>query len=304
MNPDTVQLDDGRIVPLQSDEGGRWLASQPEAYRNDILAYLGNRASSPNVNPTSQPDYKAPIANAAASYGVHTAGKAGLESIAGASRAAPFYIPAAVGLSTLLTGKAALEQAQGGKPQGYGRAQLGVATGGLSEIARLFSGGHSTHNEEDRRAELAKRGINVPNAGVKEWENNKAFADSRDESTLTGKDIIHAAQLYDLPGYAQASAAQQEAIANEALKRQLVREHHGGVDVNADESFNEFVKNQLAAAPVTAMSSGGKSGGGSKTSEEAKKEKQPKLDLSLARPTSYSPRYDIDLSPIYTNPYL
>ena len=289
MNPDTVQLDDGRIVPLQSDEGGRWLASQPEAQRNAILAYMGNKASSP-----------APTPNPVAGLGKFAVAETARQAMG----AVPGYIPAAVGLSTLLTGKAALEQAQGGKPQGYGRAQLGIATGGLSEIARLFGGGHSTHNEEDRRSELAKRGINVPNAGVKEWENNKAFADSRDESTLTGKDIIHAAQLYDIPGYAQANAAQQEAIANEALKRQLVREHHGGVDINADEAFNEFAKNQLTAAPVTAMSFGGKSGGGSKTSEEAKKEKQPKLDLSLARPTSYSPRYDIDLSPIYKNPYL
>lgn len=81
----------------------------------------------------------------------------------------PFYIPAAVAASTYLAGKEGLDVLQGkGQDWGdasnadkYGRAQLGVASGGLSEVARLFGHKSTKDREAERWQELANQGINT-----------------------------------------------------------------------------------------------------------------------------------------------
>lgn len=66
------------------------------------------------------------------------------------------------------------------------------------------------------------------------WTNNK-FANSRDEKDLTAKDIWGYSAFFDKFGndwMGALSPAQREAIANKALQRGAVREHHGTIDIN------------------------------------------------------------------------
>lgn len=186
------------------------------------------------------------------------------------------------------------------------QAALALPTFGASflynPLKKAFGfGGQSTHQEEKLRQQLAEQGINVNNAGVKEWELNEKFKQSRNEADLTGKDIINSAKLYQLQGYKDASEQKRLAIADEALKQNLVREHHGTMDFGTNAAFEEFVKNQLAA----------KESSGNQTdrrvqSENKKERKRAQVDqvLSLNAQPTQAPRYDINLSDIYKNPYL
>lgn len=66
------------------------------------------------------------------------------------------------------------------------------------------------------------------------WTNNK-FANSRDEKDLTAKDIWGYSAFFDKFGndwMGKYNANQREAIANKALQRGAVREHHGTIDIN------------------------------------------------------------------------
>lgn len=66
------------------------------------------------------------------------------------------------------------------------------------------------------------------------WVNNK-FTNSRNESDLTGKDIWGYSAFFDKYGndwLGKFSPQQREAIANKALQRGAVREHHGTIDIN------------------------------------------------------------------------
>jgi hypothetical protein len=66
------------------------------------------------------------------------------------------------------------------------------------------------------------------------WTNNK-FATSRNTSDLTGKDIWGYSAFFDKFGndwLGKMSPAQREAIANKALQRGAVKEHHGTIDIN------------------------------------------------------------------------
>lgn len=66
------------------------------------------------------------------------------------------------------------------------------------------------------------------------WTNNK-FATSRNASDLTGKDIWGYSAFFDKFGndwLGKMSPAQREAIANKALQRGAVKEHHGTIDIN------------------------------------------------------------------------
>jgi len=126
-----------------------------------------------------------------------------------------------------------------GGPIGMG---IGAALGG---IASLFGGKSRTRVEEERRKALAEQGIDI--GPIKAWENNRAFADSRNESDLTGGDISNAASLYGLFGgkWGQADPALKAQIADEALKRGLVREHHGTIDINANNDFLSYAQSVL-----------------------------------------------------------
>lgn len=189
------------------------------------------------------------------------------------------------------------------------QAALALPTFGLSLLynpAKKFFGfgGQSTHQEEKLRNDLAKRGINVANAGVKEWELNDKFKQTRNEADLTAKDIINSAQLYDkIPNYAALSTAQKEAIANEALKNKLVREHHGTIQINPNDAFNKFAASQVAA-PVAAPTTGG--GGQRRAQKKApeKKEKQVPLLKSLIPEGMVAPNYEKNPTQLFSNPYL
>lgn len=77
----------------------------------------------------------------------------------------PGYIPAAVVASTAAAGKAGLDMLKGETPGTPGRAQLGIATGGLSELANLmgFGGilGHKTTRDvaKEHTQELKNQGV-------------------------------------------------------------------------------------------------------------------------------------------------
>lgn len=122
----------------------------------------------------------------------------------------------------------------------------GAAIGGLlGGVASLFGGKSRTKIEEDRRDELAKAGINVPQGRA--WENNAAFADSRKESDLRGSDIADSATLYGLFGskWGSIDPAKKAAIADQALKQGLVREHHGTIDINATPDLMSYAQSVL-----------------------------------------------------------
>lgn len=180
------------------------------------------------------------------------------------------------------------------------QAALALPTFGLSFLANKFLGRGESHLEEKARQKLAEQGVNVPNSGVKEWENNPIFKESRNEADLTGKDIINSASLWSLPGYSALDDAHREAVANEALKRQLVREHNGGIDVAADEEFNKFLQSQT---PTQTQSSSRDSGNSQQAAVQKKQRKQALLS-SLIPEFSRAPDYGAMPNPVVKNPYL
>jgi len=171
-------------------------------------------------------------------------------------------------------------------------------------LANAFGGKSRTKQEEDNRKMLAEKGIVIPNADVKEWENNPVFKQSRQEKDLTGKDIVNAAQFYmNVPGYEKFDAAKKEAIANEALKQGLIRERRGQVELSLNDQFQKFIAGQQAPAATTSSQQRAPS----RSEPQKKAEKKAKLEQiipELKAPTALAPRYDINLSEIYRNPYL
>lgn len=87
-------------------------------------------------------DGATPVATAVDGSGALTAGG---EVVSGMG-ATPLYVPAAVAGATYLGGKAAYDMLKGEKPGLPGRVILGMATGGLSEVANGFLGGKSTRD--------------------------------------------------------------------------------------------------------------------------------------------------------------
>lgn len=155
-----------------------------------------------------------------------------------------------------------------------GRATLGIASGGLSEVARatgLLGRQPSTRVEEEKWKKLGEQGYTVPqwvkdgvdikdkNAWFRDdldkdfigkdsqgnWVNNK-FANSRDKDDLRGNDIRHFAAFQER--YGKLSDEQQGAIADESLRRKLVDEGDGSITIKDDEGMDEFVKNWKPAS--------------------------------------------------------
>lgn len=185
------------------------------------------------------------------------------------------------------TSAGALQGAASGAAIGSPGGPIGMGIGAaLGGIASLFGGKSRTRIEEERRKALAEQGIVL--GPDKAWENNATFADSRKESDLTGSDIADAASLYGIFGsrWQQTDPAIKAKIADEALKRQLVREHHGTIDVNANNDFLGFAQSLLAQPQQ-------KSSGRRKSLKPEKKAESPKTDpnISLA-----------DIMPVYRAP--
>lgn len=203
------------------------------------------------------------------------------------------------------TGKGYLEGGLAGAGIGSFFGPVGAGVGaGLGLLANAFGIGHEsrTKGEEKARAALAEQGINVPNADIKEWENNQKFAQSRNEADLTGKDIMHAASLYGMSGYAGLDPSKQEAIANEALKQGLVREHHGQIDIGMNDAYQKFIESQMGGGGGTSRSQSVQEDPRAQRARKAQAIAQiiPELEST---PTK-APRYDINLSSLMTNPYL
>jgi len=140
---------------------------------------------------------------------------------------------------------------------------LGGAYGAISQRSR-------TEKEDKRRDNLAKQGISLYN-GDKGWEEkynavinpnfakdfvgtddkgnwvNNKFASTRDESALTGRDIDKYAVWSEMFGdkWNKASDDIRYKIGDEAVKRGLLREHHGTLDVNSNDEFNSFASSLL-----------------------------------------------------------
>jgi len=193
-----------------------------------------------------------------------------------------------------------------GGPIGAG-VGAGIGTG-VGLIGNALGIGHKsrTKGEEELRKTLGKHGINVGNSGVKEWELNPTFKNSRKESDLTGKDIVHAARFYtDIPNYAQLDPAKQEAIANQALKEGIVRETKGTIELSKSANFDKFVQAQLGG-PTPVVGTSNSSGGQRKPAKKAlpKKEKEVPLLRSLIPSQVRAPDYEVTPTPLFKNPYL
>lgn len=136
----------------------------------------------------------APEASNAVSAAVPSAAPGFIESITpnlsgfGGS-AAGFAVPAAVAGATYLGGKAALDMAQGHTPGLPGRIILGMATGGLSEVAGHFLGQHKKTSEvqNDRWSDLAKDGVITPEQLAAKQADLQRSAKERSQDPITGK---------------------------------------------------------------------------------------------------------------------
>jgi hypothetical protein len=177
------------------------------------------------------------------------------------------------------TGKGVLQGAASGAAAGASIGSLvpvvgtviGGAAGGVLGGAYGAISQHSrTEKEDKRRDNLAKQGINLYN-GEKGWEEkynavinpnfakdfvgaddkgnwvNNKFASTRDESALTGRDIDKYAAWSEMFGdkWNKASDDTRYKIGDEAVKRGLLREHHGTLDVNSNDEFNSFASSLL-----------------------------------------------------------
>ena len=181
----------------------------------------------------------------------------------------------------------------------FGMPWLGAGVGGTIGLTKgLFGGGESkTKIEEKRREGLAKQGISL--GDIKQWELNPEFRDSRDESTLNAGDITNAATFYGMfgPQYNAASQQQKEAITGEALKRGLIREHHGTIDVTSTpQDFLDFA-NQTLATP-TKSSSGSHSSSPSMPKEKKKRKGPPLVNFFPFQNPAPQISYDVPIKPV------
>lgn len=231
------------------------------------------------------------------------------------------YIPGVAGLVGLYdlanhrerigTGAGYLEGAGAGAGIGWtlgGPVGAGIGAG-VGLLGNVFGLGHKsrTKGEENLRTQLADQGVMVPNSDVKEWELNPVFQKSRNESDLTGKDIIHAADFYArIPGYSDLDAAKQEAIANEALKDGLIREQLGKINLGSSSDFDTFLQSQLAT-PSASSSGANKQLRQQIEAEDQKRRKKAALNEIMpdimATPTR-GPDYGTNPGELIKNPYL
>lgn len=240
-------------------------------------------------------------------------------SLSGAGSAGNFVLPAAgaAGLYDLSqnrkrigTGAGYLEAGASGAAMGSYFGPYGAAAGfalGVGANAFGIGGQSRTKGEEDERQALADQGVNIPNSGVKEWELNPVFQKSRNESDLTGKDIVHAGDFYAIKGYSDLDPTKQEAITSEALKEGLIQEKEGKINLSMTPQYQAYLNSQLSAP---APSSGGDGGGGgnqvmAQVQAEAKKQKkQAALSSILSKPIAAPPNYQTNPGTLITNPYL
>ena len=179
---------------------------------------------------------------------------------------------------------------------------------GMPSVGRALFGGSRTKGEEDKRKQLIESGVEIPNSDVKEWENNEGFRNSRQESDLTGKDIIHSADFYGIEGFAGLDAAKQEAIAGEALKQNLIQEKLGKINLSMTPEYQKYLDEQIGTPDGNIPDSNSNSGDNRRFQAEAKKDRKKKA-LADIMPTiqadyTQAPRYDLNPGTLIKNPYL
>ncbi len=202
-----------------------------------------------------------------------------------ATASAPFmgigYGPAGlIAAGTYLGGKSAYDMLRGKEdnsvPGKIGRATLGVATGGLSELGKFLGGQDQNkwETEKKRLDKLKEKGIAVPQELIdsmptsgqsvndlinkqyamdyigrdksNNWVNNK-FAQSRDEKDLRPEDVAGYASFMEKFGnnYINAPLDVKLKVAQEALNKGLVNEHHGTIDLAEDSDFDAYARQLL-----------------------------------------------------------
>ncbi|OQB10434.1 MAG: hypothetical protein BWY21_00355 [Parcubacteria group bacterium ADurb.Bin216] len=206
------------------------------------------------------------------------------------------------------TGEGYLQGAASGAGIGWtlgGPVGAGIGAGvGILGNALGIGGKSRTKIEQDRRAALKEQGIEIPNYDVKEWEENEAFRQSRDEKLLKGGDIENAASFYGIKGYKDLEQAKKEAIAQKAIDLGLIREHHGTIDLNMSDEYQKYLQEQLGA-PTPASSDGGdrkqyEADDRRERKRRALREIMPNIEAEVTQ----APRYDINPGQLIRNPYL
>lgn len=278
-------------APLYTAQG---LAANPAANQAYNAAAMGGQAPLAEIAPVAESGFSLSGIGSAGNYILPAAGAYGLYDLY-SNR------PENIG-----HGSGYLQGAASGAALGSYFGPVGAVAGagaGILANALGIGGKSRTKVEEERRQALAEQGINVPFSDVKEWEANEAFKNSRQESDLKGGDIENAASFYGITGYKDADQAKKEAIAQEAINRGLIREHHGTIDLSMTPEYQKYLEEQLAVPTSTG-------GGVDRRAMEAdnkKRRKKAALDSimpSIEAPTSSGPRYDINPGNLLNNPYL
>lgn len=220
----------------------------------------------------------APEAAANAGWSGASAGAGGIASNAASMGAGPL---AGIAAGTYLAGKSAYDMLKG-KPEDksaqgrFGRGQLAVSTGGLSEVGRLFGfGGGKSGKQEiaERIQKLQEQGIEVPKSLMDDYNSyglshdeliaraekdggNVAFARSRDEKDLTPEDTWGGLMWFETKGndYLKNTTENQRREMNQrALDEGLIDEAKGQLNFNdkerAAQIYDEVLKDTPAVMP-------------------------------------------------------
>lgn len=229
----------------------------------------GSTAAADALIGTTMPTVGPTLANAAA-----LPSSAAAPGLLSGVAAAPAYIPAAVLGSVALGAKGVKDLLQGNKTKGLegwgGRATLGIATGGLSELARPFFQPSIKDQVKDRWKGLAGSTTNQPTLNYidqyrKYLDSDQqkidgsganTFAAKKEAGTLTGKDVWGGAGMIKTFGddwLGKYSEGQREAISNELLKRNLVESKKGDINITdagaAQTAASDILK--LLSAPAS-----------------------------------------------------
>ena len=149
-----------------------------------------------------------------------------------------------------------------------GRVTLGLATGGISEIARAFGLGEKprTEVEDERLQALKDKGLLPADFQInkesrsREQQLNDALASGQtvnqdwlrtgDEKYLTGQDLQGYAKFLEKDSRINdAGLAARSALANDYLKAGAVNEHHGTIDLD-ENKYNAWKQSQAPGATL------------------------------------------------------
>ncbi len=190
----------------------------------------------------------------------------------------------------------------------------GAIGGGIGLVRNLFGGKSRTKVEAEKWEQLKKQGVlprygnaSVPSAKFDaskpadfagynekgEYVNNRYAGARGDESKYRGADISDTATFYQTFGdaWTKATDAQRTQIADEALKRRLIDEHHGTVDLKADGSLVQLAEQVLGT---------GQNNQSSGSDYDYEKEKKKQVALEMIKPNfTKAPNY----GPKIANPY-